>query len=276
MKVAYNNGRVSDIGFVYVASKNRIYYEMALASIETMRDHHPDAHVTLFTHEKFIDKRCEQFDNVVVGIPIHKRARIWCMANTPYQSTVSIDSDSIITHRDVKKIHSHYLTQYDMVFGTNVSYTVGDIKWAFIDKARTIHARYHGGVFGFNKMDLTIDFMSTWYDEYIKQTTTPWTYKNSHPEWQQFDMFTIWRLTSGEFAEFDRFKDLKIDNVPRRFNSSWQDLPADLDGPRAITLVDYMTWSRVSNRWPQMIREAKNEKHQVEQQQASDTIIKYN
>lgn len=277
MHTFFDNGRLSDSGFVYVASKDRIYYEMALVSAESMRDYYPDAHITLFTHQNFIDSRCEIFDRVIVNIPIHKRARMLCMVNTPYASTVSIDADSIISHRDVKQIHTHYLKKHDVVFGSHLDYTTTNIKWAFIDKQRTINVQLHGGVFGFNKSDSTIDFMQTWFDEYIKQTTTPWPYGDVYyKEWRMFDMFTLWRMTSGVFPEFDRFKDLNIGRIPRRFNSSWQDLPNDLDGPRAITLVDSGTWARVSNKWPQMKQGARDEKYQVKQPKVDSTVIEYN
>ena len=75
-----------------------------------------------------------------------------------------------------------------------------------MDKKLTILPKYHGAVCGYNKTDLTIDFMNTWYLEYIKQRTTGWSYIDFDVRWKVFDMFTLWRMTSGRFEEYERFK----------------------------------------------------------------------
>ena len=76
-------------GYIYVASLKKLYYELGIESATSLRDLYPEANITLFTHETFIDddRPYKIFDNVVTNIPIHRRAKMWCMARTPYDYT---------------------------------------------------------------------------------------------------------------------------------------------------------------------------------------------
>lgn len=275
MNIEFSN-RKSDTGFIYVASCSKLYYELALISCETLREYYPDADVTLFTHKNFLDDRCKIFDTVITDIPIHARAKMWCMARTPYEKTLYNDCDSIIRHKDIKKIHD-FLDDCDMFFGSQLYYTVVNYKWAYVDKKRTREAIYHGSLCGYHKTKDNIEFMQTWFDEYVKQVSTPWPYEKNHfQEWQQFDMFTLWRMTSGDFSEFDRFKNLNIKIIPRRFNNTGQDLPEDCNGPPVITQIDKISWSQMPYVWGKIQKEINNDTHKVKQRKASDPFIEYN
>lgn len=276
MHTYYDNGTVSDNGFIYVASRDRLYYELAILSCESLKSFSPKTNVTLFTHKNFVDDRCKIFDKVIVDIPIHYRAKMWCMARTPYKRTVYNDCDSLIRHRDVSKMFN-FLDNCDLFCGSNLLYTVGNIKWTYIDKARKHVPKYHGSMWGYHNTDLNIDFMQTWFDEYVKQVTTPWPYGKTHyQEWQQFDMFTLWRMTSGFYDEFSRFNNLKIDILSRRWNTTSQDLSEDLDGPPVITQIDKGTWQKMGNAWKVIEKGRNDEKHQVEKRPLKDNTIIYN
>lgn len=276
MTIYYSNDKTSDEGFIYVASRERIYYELALLSCESLKSFSPKTHVTLFTHQNFVDDRCKIFDRVIVEIPIHYRAKMWCMARTPYQRTIYNDCDSLIRHKDVKKMFN-FFDDCDLFCGSNLLYTVGNVKWAYIDKARKHIPVYHGSMWGYHKTDLNIDFMQTWFDEYVKQLSTPWKFGNNHyKEWQRFDMFTLWRMTSKLFPEFDRFDKLNIKILSRRWNNTGQDLPEDLDGPPVITQIDKDTWKKMPNVYKIIEKGATDEKHQVEKRTLENPVIVYN
>jgi hypothetical protein len=275
MNIHYDNGRSAQDGFVYTASKDVLYYELALISAQSLKDYYPNSHITLFTHEKFTDERCKVFDRVITNIPIHARARMWCCARTPYQRTIFNDCDSIVRHRDIRNMHD-FLDNCDMFFGSNMVYTVGNLKWAYIDKQRKHFAKLHGSCFGYHKNEKSIDFMTTWYEEYIKQVTTPWTYKDHYQEWQNFDMFTLWRMTSKRFPEFSRFDDLNIITLPRRWNNSGQDLPEDNDGPAVITQIDKQSWSKMPFVWQEIQKRINDETRKVKKRATNDPIIEYN
>jgi hypothetical protein len=277
VKYLHNNGRTSDRGFIYVASRDRLYYELALLSAQSLRDYFPEAHLTLFTHERFVDERAaKMFDNVIVDIPVHYRAKMWCMARTPYQKTIYNDADSIIKHRDIKKMHD-FLDECDMFFGTCLLYTVGNPKWGYMDHAQTEQPKYHGSLCGYNKSDLTLDFMQTWFDKYLEQLNNPWPYGKNHPkEWQIFDMFTLWRMTSGKFEEFDRFKALNIKLLERRYNTTGQDLPEDIGGKPVIVQVDKGTWKKIPHAWAIIEKGIEDEAHSLEKPPLKGPIKQYN
>lgn len=237
--------RESERGFIYVASRDPIYYLLAVNACNTMRDYFPNAHVTLFTHKEYLDDTCQVFDNVITDIPVHYRAKMWCMARTPYQKTIYIDADSVIMHKDIRTMHN-FLDDADMFFCPVTPYTTANIKWAYMDKAMTIEPPYHGAICGFNKTDLTLDFTQTWFDKYVEQVSSPgWPYeKEHHKEWKIFDMFTLWRMTSARFPEFERFNQLKINKLPLRYIITAQHAPEDKGRP-VVHQVDTHTWKGI-------------------------------
>lgn len=278
MKISFDNGRKSEEGFIYVASRDRLYYELALYSAQTLKDYHPDSHVTLFTHENFVDKRAEIFDTVITEIPIHYRAKMWCMARTPYQKTIYTDVDSYIKHRDIRKMHS-FLDDCDMFFTPITSYTVANKDYRYIDRAYTIEPPYHGAVCGYKKTDLTVDFMQTWFDKYLEQLTTTWKYGKEHYSfWQIFDMFTLWRMTSGKFPEeFKRFDDVKIKLIENRFNCTGQHLPTDIKGgPAVLVQVDKHTWEDIPSVKKILDKGRNDETHSVEKRSLRDPTYDFN
>lgn len=269
----YSSGRESKKGFIYVASRDRMYYEMALNSAISMRDYFPDAHITIFTHKNFVDKRSEVFDNVYVNIPIHYRAKMWCIARTPYEETVYIDCDSFIRHKDIANIHDQ-LNGCDMFFGSCLGVTVGNINWLYLDKANTIEPTLHGSLVGFKSTPLNLDFMQTWFDAYLEQLTSDdWPYeKDHHRAWKIFDMFTLWRMTSKRFSEFERFDGLNIKVLERRWNNTGQDYV-----PRpVITQVDKHTMEKMPSLWKTIEKGMKDEAYQVTKRPIKDPVIDYN
>lgn len=275
MIIYHDNGKESKKGFIYIASKDKLFYELALRSCESLRDFYPDANVTLFTHKQFIDKRSSIFDKVICEIPIHNRAKMWCMARTPYQRTLYNDVDTFICHSDIKKIHDH-LNDCDMFFGGHLNYTVANRKWEYVDKKQNIPIKLHGSLCGYHKTDINLDFMQTWFDEYVTQIESEWEHNFAHPEWKDFDMFTLWRLTSKRYNEFDRFNGLNIKILDRRWNTTIQDLPADLNGPRVITQVDKDSYKKMPYIWSQISKELENERFVNKKYQTGESSIKYN
>lgn len=244
MKYYKKSERVSERGFIYVASRDPFYYLTAVNACNTMKDYFPDSHVTLFTHEKFVDESCDVFDNVIIDIPIHYRTKMWAMARTPYEKTIYIDADSVVMHKDIRTMHDH-LDDCDMFFCPVTPYTAGNIKWAYMDKAMTEVPKYHGAICGYNKTELTIDFQQTWFEKYIEQISKPWEYgENHYSEWQIFDMFTLWRMTSKKFPEFNRFNILNIKVLPLRYIITAQHAPEDKKRP-VIHQVDTQTWKKM-------------------------------
>lgn len=266
--------RESKTGFIYVASKTIMYYDLAVNACTTLRDYFPDAHVTLFTHEKYLDDSCSVFDNVIVDIPVHYRAKMWCMARTPYEKTIYIDADSFVMHKDIRTMHN-YLDDCDMFFCPVTPYTTANIKWAYMDKAMTIVPSYHGAISGYNKTALTLDFMQTWFEKYVEQVTDPgWPYeKNHYREWKVFDMFTLWRMTSGKYPEFDRFKQLVIKTLPLRYIITAQHTAEDKKSRPVIHQVDKQTWKSIEPFWKKIQKKLDNDQYKFPGHEKMDIPI---
>ena len=247
-------------GFLYVASLNRKYYHYAVYSATTMRDVYPDANICLFTHKDFVDKDADVFNTVITNIPIYYRTKMWAMARSPYERTIYIDADSSIVSRKIRNMHS-LLDDCDMFFGPTTDYTCADIAWSYMDKNMTIPTTYHGAVCGYNKNNLTLEFHQTWYDEYIKQICDPgWPYERVHDKkWKIFDMFTLWRMTSGRYSEFDRFKQINIKMIDKKYTSTSCHMEKDRKDA-VILQIDNSTWPKIDFMRPK-IEEA--EKHAI-------------
>lgn len=227
-------------GFVYVASLKSLYYELALVSAQSLKDRYPNSNITLFTHESFLDSRAyDIFDEIRVGIPVFRRARMWCLSKTPYERTVHIDCDSIITHRDIKSIHS-VLDTYncDMMFGSNLAYTVSKKELVYADISMRSFVSHHGSICIYNKTDKTLEFHKRWYESYIEQLYNEWPYDWANPIWKKFDMFTLWRMINNYNFEYTDLSSIDIGILLRRWNTTWQDRKEDINGPPVIKQID--------------------------------------
>lgn len=230
-----------DEGFVYVASLTSLYYELALISAQSLKDRYPESNVTLFTHESFLDSRAyDIFDEVRVGIPVFRRARIWCLARTPYKRTVHIDCDSIITHRDIKIIHKTLDTHnHDMMFGSNLAYTVSRKDLVYADKSMKHFVAHHGSICIYDASDETLNFHRRWYESYIDQLYADgWPYDWAYPIWKGFDMFTLWRIMNNDNSEYTDLSSINVGILPRRWNTTWVDNKDDIKGPPVIKQID--------------------------------------
>lgn len=235
MKTFYDDGTISERGFVYVATVRPFFYEFALHSLKTLRDFYPEANVTLFANEDLLDDRAKQFNKVFTEIPIHVRAKMWCLDKTPYKKTVYLDVDTVVLHKDIKVIHDH-LDSCDMFFAPNPKWGCGSYEWAYISRDQKDTLDYQGGMLGYNKSDLAFDFTNTWFSEYCKQRDQEWPYdtKNYPRVWKQFDMFTLWLLTKNKFGGFERFQKLNIKQLPLRWGVIIDAPKKLLDGPIVI------------------------------------------
>lgn len=210
-------------GFVYVASVDPFFYGMAVVACRTLREMWPDAHVTLFTHKSFIDENIGLFDNVVTDIPVSPRAKMWAMANTPYDVTAYIDVDSMVIHPDIQNIFDQLPEDKDFAYVKAYALSACDPRWGFIDKNMTVVPPVDGAFMLYRKSDLMLEFLRQWYVEYHYQRVDDvegWKWSDTvDPVWHNFDMFTIWRMLFCEQSEFPDIYDEKFEKYRklRRF-----------------------------------------------------------
>lgn len=227
----------NNYGYIYVASVKKYFYDFAVNSARSLKDFYPDAKITLFTHEKFLDGREKIFDNVVTNIPIHSRAKMWAMANSPYDRTVYIDVDSEIWHEDISTLFDE-LDDCDAFFTKTPIYSAGRKSWTQpLADDKLTYLTYQGGFCGFKRSDLIQDFLNTWYTEYLTQREDFETekFKKFNPDMKPWDMFTLWRITNED--EFARFRDglnIKLLNV--RFNFCTNYHKEELEGKEPVVI----------------------------------------
>ena len=196
-------------GFVYVASISKAYYNAAVQSAISLRDYFPKANITLFTHEIFVEENDRKFfDNIVTGIPVHIRAKMWGMAKTPYQKTLYLDADTEIRSERISEVFDILTDDKDMLFTKIINHVSAD---KVIDKDNNLE--YHGGVILYNNNPLTIELINEWYELYLLQRNIPhWSksiFKDYNRKMQPWDQFTIWYLLKQE-----KYKDIRHDFFP--------------------------------------------------------------
>jgi len=197
-------------GFVVVASKNANFYKYAVNLIDSVKDYYPEAHITLFTEPRFDDGHHSA--DQVIHCDNHYRAKLWGMAESPYDTTMYLDADMECEHEDISKVWDE-LGDNDMVFHELTDdraeyYAIKDFHFDGGKETFTLC----GGVCLYNSSNpLVREFMSDWYELYVKQKNDSWRPTEFHPkQWdddlKHFDQTTLWWLVN----RVEKYKDLKI------------------------------------------------------------------
>lgn len=214
MKQTVQKEQSKSKGFVLVASSHVNFYKMAVNCGESILDYYPDAKITLFTEERFVDHRADIFDNVIF-CDNHYRAKLWGMSQTPYDLTFYMDVDTEVRHKDIAKVFDE-LGDHDMMFTPLLE----ENEYCF--RSRHFPAgsfQLNGGVCLYNSSNPhVIDFIKEWDRRYRSQRASsghvylstsekPWWPKNENgdddyinypKELQTWDQFTLWWLTNKE------------------------------------------------------------------------------
>lgn len=177
-------------GFLLIASLSSAYYQAAIKCAISIRDYYPDARITLYTHEDFIKESDRSlFENVILGIPVHSRAKLWCLDKTPYDITMYLDCDTEIQHEDINLIFDQ-IGDHDILI-TRIREYAG--KGTYINDNERME--YHCGAFLYRKNEKTIPFMKKWWEEYVYQIMQkPWPWKEYSERMRPWDQFAFWRL----------------------------------------------------------------------------------
>lgn len=190
-------------GYVYVASMSSAYYRAAVRSADSLKDHYPDAKITLFTHPEFFNEKDRKlFDRVYLDIPYHIRAKMYGMYNSPYDKTLYIDADTEIRSEKIKDVFN-LLGDKDIIFTRIIPH---------VSKSRKIdddnELEYHGGIILYNNKKTTISLIKEWYELYLYQRSTAWEnsiFKQFDKGMKPWDQFTVWYLLNKE----ERHKEVK-------------------------------------------------------------------
>jgi hypothetical protein len=206
-------------GFVVVASNKKFFYLSAINLIESIKYFYPEAHVTLYTQEEFLDGQEECADNVEF-IQEHTRAKLDGMARSPYDQTFYIDADCEVEHEDIATVFDH-LGDNDLVFTglpADRHYCYAEVFFPGATKEDGTPGGFElcGGVCLYNMANpLVKEFMRDWYDLTVKQYSGEWwprkadgseDLENYPASFKRWDQFSLWWLVNRE----PKYKDLKV------------------------------------------------------------------
>ena len=200
-------------GFLTVATKRKQFLMGADNLKESLLDHYPEAKITLFTEQHFIDdpdcqKYFRDFDQVLPTPSNTNREKMWGMANSPYDLTFYMDADVEIVSEDISNVFDHLEDgKYDMAY---VNLTKEGAKhfaeweWGpnlYDDGWKGVpdHLSHCGGVALYDTRNPLInEFMMDWYNLYLGQRSGKWRPKEFDNikigNFRQWDQLTLWWL----------------------------------------------------------------------------------
>lgn len=200
-------------GFLTVATKRKQFLMGANNLKESILDYYPEAKITLFTEQHFIDdSECQQyfrdFDQVLPTLSNTNREKMWGMANSPYDLTFYMDADIEIVDKEISNVFDHLEDgKYDMAYVNLTkqgSPFFSEWKWGpnlYDDGWRGIpdHLSHCGGVALYDTRNPLInEFMMDWYNLYLKQRVGIWKPKEFDyikiGNFRQWDQLTLWWL----------------------------------------------------------------------------------
>lgn len=201
----------SSKGFVIVASRNSNFYIYATNLAESIKDFYPEAQITLVTEERFIDERADVADTII-HCDDHYRAKLWGMAQTPYDITMYVDADMDCEHEDIMTVWDN-MKDYDMVFHelTKEREKFYAVRYFDYQGRREMYTLCGGVCLYRSSNPLVREFMEDWFELFNKQQNNMWKPDGFDDEqWRRdlkhFDQTTLWWLVN----KVDKYKDLKI------------------------------------------------------------------
>lgn len=200
-------------GYLIVASKKYSFYAFACNLAEGIKEYYPEAQICLVTEERFCeDGRAAEVADHLIYCDDHYRAKLWGMAQTPFDRTFYIDADMEIIGEGIEEV-------FDLLGDNDMMFTgLPDDRWyIFNDEPFKGGAfKYCGAVCLYRKTEKTIKFMNDWFELYKSHYHGKWwpTDENGNPDYDNYpkrlkiwDQFSLFWLTERT----EEYKDLKIE-----------------------------------------------------------------
>ena len=104
-------------GFVVIATIHKQYLTSAVMLAESIREYLPHANITLYTTTELLGQtNVSAFTDVVThGVPSDRRAKLWALSKTPYDTTVYLDADTVVVNEEIVTIFDQ-LGDRDIIF----------------------------------------------------------------------------------------------------------------------------------------------------------------
>ena len=194
-------------GYLIVASVNKAFYDSAKKLAHSIKDFDPSAKIALFTHMEWVENDTEAQDlfwHIDGSAPKHIRAKLWALSQTPFDTTLYMDCDTVVQHEDISNVFE-LLGDKDILFTRNRPYNAKITKLS-----ETEEMIYHCGLFLYNNKPNTLKLMDAWYEEYLKQTDSEWDSTPYPALVKPWDTFTMWNLLNNK----DEGKNVTVGDFP--------------------------------------------------------------
>ena len=219
-------------GFVIVASKKPAFYYSAINLIESIWDYYPEAQFALFTEDRFLDSRAEDPRIQVFSCTNHIRAKLYGMANSPFDITFYIDADCEVEHEDIVTIWDQ-LEDNDLVFveltkDNRAAGSFVEVTAKIPSTGDLIDLTLCGGVCLYDMRNPVVkEFMQDWWEKFQVQEDVynnvdvgpnqKWFPEDTPKSMLRWDQFTLWWMTN----KVDRYKDIKIGIFKENYRWNW-------------------------------------------------------
>lgn len=210
-------------GILVVASRKRSFYCYAIQLIDSIRDFDEEVDITLVCEEWMVDERAEELTNNIIHCNDHYRAKLWGMAQSPYDLTMYLDADMMCEHEDISTVFNE-LGDYDVMFSALTrerDYIYAEYDFDTPDMGRQSFDLCGGVCLYDMTKPIVREFMEDWWELTRKQMDKEWWPEGYPTSLQQWDQFSLWWLTKKD----PKYKDLKIgifdDDMRWNYYNAW-------------------------------------------------------
>jgi len=151
-----SNKNLQDKGIIYCATGKELFLNEAYTSISSIKKYHPHLKISIFIDEKNLKKvNKDYFDSIfLIKSPEYGFGdKIYAMKNTPYERTIYLDCDTIITD-DISEIFE-MLKKYDIA-ASNPPFKNKNYK----------QTSYQAGIIFYRLNEITSKFLDLWDQSY--------------------------------------------------------------------------------------------------------------
>lgn len=193
-------------GFVFAATNSKAYYNAAINSAISILDYYPSANITLFTEERFVEKRnSKYFNNIFTNnITAYHREKLNILSQSPYGITAYLDCDTEIHSTEIVNLFD--LLENNNIVNPTIIPEVSKI--VDIDKNGN-KLTSHCGIMVYSNDKNTQTFFKQWNINFQKQLNESWD-NNVDIRMKPWDQYAFWN-TKKQFKDILKFKELDIE-----------------------------------------------------------------
>jgi len=149
-------------GILYVAT-GELYIELAVRSAESVKKHCGDIRIHLFTDRDTAEFAV--FDSTTIIQNPHRRSRLDCFSQTPFQRTLYLDAETCIC-TDIREIYD-VLDRFDIAMAHAHLRNRKAMKEHWRIPIPDAFPQFNSGVILYNKSAPVLDLLNKWKEAYF-------------------------------------------------------------------------------------------------------------